>query len=45
MYKRKTATYKKLTRNGRTVRNGPFSSGLISSSQIEMQMVIDRWER
>jgi len=45
MYKRKTATYKKLAHYGKTVMNGLFSSCPIFSSQMEILMVNDEQER
>jgi len=45
MYKRKTAAYKKLAHYGKTIRNGLFSSSPIISSQMEIKMVSDGWER
>jgi len=44
MYKRNTATYKKLAHYGRTVRNALFLSSRVVSSQMEMQMVNDEWK-
>jgi len=41
MYKRKTATYKKLAHYGRTIRNKPLLFSPIVNSQVEIQMVND----
>jgi len=45
MYKRKTATYKKLAHHGKANRSRLFSSNPIVSFQMKIQMVNDGGER